>query len=207
MFSFLAKTATCIQSLLVISVNFANFVTDVDQEQQKLSEFIGIKKNCFVFANIYFFFEKWRKGYFLLTLAFVASTKVESVMTAKSTIKIETIGYSGAFCVGVDVKLGDEDALAVEDAVGVVDDFGEVELTGVEEGFDVNVGEGVAVFGPKTMFALMFVQGICSKSVCPPVASFIGVSRVVWLKATCEVPKERTWNVKVTRTPLPLSVE
>ena len=96
----------------------------------------------------------------MLCLAFRVNSSVEAVAAMMRSIMIEKAGNSGACCI-FGVGVGDESGVDVESVEGE-EAVGDELLEGESAGLDVGlvVGVGVAVTGPRLMFALMFVQGI-----------------------------------------------
>ena len=96
----------------------------------------------------------------MLCLAFLDKSSVEAVAAMMRSIMIAKAGNSGACCI-FGVEVGDESGVDVE---WVADEevVGGGLLEGEPAGLDVGlvVGAGVAVTGPRVMFALMFVHGI-----------------------------------------------
>jgi len=89
----------------------------------------------------------------LLSLVFLASSSVEIVAAMISAIKIEKTGNSGACC---ESDVGDEFPEGVESV-----EVGEAVGDGLLEGATVGLDVGLDALGPKIMFALVVVQGIC----------------------------------------------
>jgi len=131
---------------------------------------------------------------------------VKSDTAINSPIMMIGKGNSGAVGIGVDDGEPIGDWLPVGEGVGVVGigvDDGEPIGDWLPVGEAVGVGKGLfdGVDPPNVTVAFTALEGINSNSL----GSMLGCSRFIWPKPICEVPKDRTLNVKVSITPLPLT--